>query len=102
MGVRGRRGRALDFADGSFDGLRALEARGAAKGELADKYGDFGVHPQHGSGSITVGGSQETGLQGAVAHLAIWNRPLSGDEIASIWSAGASDLRSCAMHHSFV
>jgi hypothetical protein len=37
-----------------------------------------------------------------VAHLAIWNRLLSGDEIASIWSDGASDLRTCAMYHSFV
>ena len=74
----------------------------AAKREIPDKYGDFGVHPQHGSGSITVGGSQETGLQGAIAHVAIWNRLLSDDEIASIWSAGASDLSSCAMYRSFV
>jgi len=73
-----------------------------AKRETPDKYGDFGVHPQNGSGLITVGGSQETGLQGAVAHLAIWNRLLSGDEIASIWTAGASDLRTCVMYHSFV
>ena len=73
----------------------------AAKRELADKYGDFGVQPQHGSGSITVGGSQETGFLGAIAHLAIWNRLLSNDEIASIWSAGASDLGACAMYHSF-
>ena len=61
----------------------------AAKRELADKYGDFGVQPQHGSGSITVGGSQETGFLGAIAHLAIWNRLLSDNDIASIWSAGA-------------
>ena len=74
----------------------------AAKRETPDKYGDFDVHPQHGSGSITVGGSQETGLQGAIAHVAIWNCLLLGDEIASIWSAGASDLSSCAMYHSFV
>ena len=74
----------------------------AAKRETPDKYGDFGVHPQHGSGSITVGGSQETGFRGAVAHLATWNRLLLGDEIASIWSAGASDLRACPMYHSFV
>jgi hypothetical protein len=73
-----------------------------AKRETPDKYGDFGVHPQQGSASITVGGSQETGLQGAIAHLAIWNRLLSGDEIASIWSAGASDLSACVMYHSFV
>ncbi|HWY81897.1 MAG TPA: hypothetical protein VNY10_08200 [Roseiarcus sp.] len=73
----------------------------AAKRETPDQHRDFGVHPQHGSGSIAVGGSQETGLQGAVAHLAISNRLLSGDEIASIWSDGASELR-CAMYHSFV
>ena len=46
-------------------------------------------------------GSQETGFQGAIAHLAIWNRLLSGDEIASIWSAGAGDLGASAMYHSF-
>jgi hypothetical protein len=74
----------------------------AAKRETPDKYSDFGVHPQHGSGAITVGGSQETGFRGAVAHLAIWNRLLTGDEIASIWGAGASDLRACAMYRSFV
>jgi hypothetical protein len=74
----------------------------AAMREKPDKYCDFGVRPQHGSGPITVGGSQETGLQGAVAHLAIWNRLLSGDEIASIWAAGASDLRASPMYHSFV
>ena len=73
----------------------------SAKRELAEKYGDFGVQPQQGSGSITVGGSQETGFQGAIAHLAIWNRLLSGDEITSIRSAGASDLGTCAMYHSF-
>ena len=69
----------------------------AARRELADKYGDFGVQPQQGTGSITVGGSQETGFQGAIAHLAIWNRLLSSEEIASIWSAGASDLSAGAM-----
>jgi hypothetical protein len=73
----------------------------AAKRELADIYGEYGVEPQHGSGSITVGGSQESGFLGAIAHLAIWNRLLSNDEIASIWSAGASDLGACAMYHSF-
>jgi Concanavalin A-like lectin/glucanases superfamily len=74
----------------------------AANRENSDKYADFGVRPQHGSGSISVGGSQETGFQGSIAHLAIWNRLLSGDEIASIWNAGASDLRGSAMYHSFV
>jgi hypothetical protein len=74
----------------------------AAKREKADKYAAYNVRPQHGSGSITVGGSQETGFKGAIAHLAIWNRLLSGDEIASIWTAGSSDLRACTMYHSFV
>ena len=73
----------------------------AAKREKADKYADFGVRPRHGSGLITVGGSQETGFKGAIAHVAIWNRLLSDDDIASIWSAGASDLGDCAMYHSF-
>lgn len=74
----------------------------AAKREKADKYGDFGVHPKHGAGSITVGGSQETGFKGAIAHVAIWNRLLTDDEIASIWNAGSGDLSASAMYHSFV
>jgi hypothetical protein len=74
----------------------------AAKRETPDKYGDFGVRPHHGAGSITVGGSQETGFKGAIAHLAIWNRLLGVDEIAAIWSAGASDLEATPMYHSFV
>jgi hypothetical protein len=69
--------------------------------ETPIELGQWVFVPQHGSGSITVGGSQETGFLGAIAHLAIWNRLLSNDEIASIWSAGASDLGACAMYHSF-
>jgi hypothetical protein len=42
-----------------------------------------------------------TGFKGAIAHLAIWNRLLSGAEIASIWTAGATDLRATAMYHSY-
>jgi hypothetical protein len=73
----------------------------AAKREFADKYSDFDVHPQAASGPIRVGGTQETGFKGAIAHLAIWNRLLSATEIASIWSTGASDLRNSAMYHSY-
>ncbi len=73
-----------------------------AKRELADKYGEFHVHPQRGSGFIRVGGTQETAFRGAVAHLAIWNRLLSTDEIASIWSAGEDDLRGSPMYHQYV
>jgi hypothetical protein len=56
------------------------------------------VHPQHGSGPITVGGTQTTAFKGAIAHLALWNRLLSPAEIASIWTAGANDLRDAAMY----
>src|SRR5215469_8001544 len=62
-----------------------------AKRVAADKYGEYHVQPGHGSGPITVGGMQTTGFKGAIAHLAIWNRPLSAAEIASIWDAGAAD-----------
>ena len=67
----------------------------------ADKYGRYHVHPQHGSDPITVGGMQTTGFKGAIAHFAIWNRLLSAAEIASIWTAGAADLRDTAMYHSY-
>jgi hypothetical protein len=69
---------------------------------IDDKYGHYGVHPQHGNGVIRVGGTPATGFKGALAHLAIWNRLLSAEEIASIWTAGASDLDGTAMYHSYV
>ena len=37
-----------------------------AKREPADKYGDFRVHPQQGSGPIRVGGTQGTGYVGCL------------------------------------
>ena len=67
----------------------------------ADKYGKYHVQPQHGSGPITVGGMQTTGFKGAMAHLAIWNRLLSTAEIASIWTAGVTDLSDTTMYHSY-
>jgi Concanavalin A-like lectin/glucanases superfamily len=67
----------------------------------ADKYGEYHVHPRHGSGRITVGGMQTTGFKGAIAHLAIWNRLLPAAEIVSIWTAGATDLHDTAMYHSY-
>ena len=67
----------------------------------ADKYAAYHVHPQHGSGPITVGGMQTSGFKGAIAHLAIWNRLLSAGEIGSIWTAADSDLRDTAMFHSY-
>lgn len=67
----------------------------------ADKYFAYQVHPEHGAGPITVGGMQTTGFKGALAHVAIWNRLLSAAEIASVWTAGANDLRETAMYHSY-
>ncbi|MBV8893147.1 MAG: hypothetical protein JO266_14460 [Acidobacteria bacterium] len=67
----------------------------------ADKYREYHVRPRHGSGPITVGGMQTTSFKGAIAHLAIWNRLLSPTEIASIWTAGATDLRNTAIYHSY-
>jgi hypothetical protein len=68
----------------------------------ADKYLAFNVHPQDGSGPLTVGGTDKTGYKGAIAHLAVWNRLLSASEIASIWTAGTTDLRGTPMYHSYV
>jgi hypothetical protein len=68
----------------------------------ADEYAEYHVRPMHGSGPITVGGLQTTAFKGAIAHLAIWNKLLSADEIASIWTAGATDLRDTAMYHSYL
>jgi hypothetical protein len=67
----------------------------------ADKYFDYGVHPQNGAGPITVGGMQTTGFRGAIAHFAIWNRLLSAAEVALVWTSGANDLRATAMYHSY-
>jgi len=65
------------------------------------EYEEFHVHPQAGAGPLSVGGSQDTGFKGPIAHLAIWNRLLSQDEIASIWAEGDAELRATPMYHSF-
>ena len=72
-----------------------------AKRVPQDKYGQYGVHPEGGSGVLRVGGTQETALKGSIAHVAIWNRLLSQAEIASIWTAGATELRHTPMYHSY-
>jgi hypothetical protein len=68
----------------------------------ADKYERYHVHPQSGSGPISIGGTNSSGFRGAIAHLAIWSRLLSSAEIASIWTAGRIELRSTPMYHSYV
>jgi len=70
----------------------------------ADKYEHppYNVHPQHGSGPISIGGTDSSGFKGSIAHVAIWNRLLSSDEIASLWTAGQADLRGTPMYHSYL
>ncbi len=36
-----------------------------------------------------------------MAHVAIWNRLLSSDEIGSLWAAGQNELRDTPMYHSY-
>jgi hypothetical protein len=36
-----------------------------------------------------------------IAHVAIWNRLLAHDEIASIWEEGNAELRATPIYHSF-
>ncbi len=73
-----------------------------ARRSPADKYSAYGIHPQAGTGPVRIGGNLKTGFKGGIAHVAIWNRPLSSDEIASVWSAGVADLQGDAMYHSYV
>jgi hypothetical protein len=57
------------------------------------EYPEFKVQPQAANGPVSVGGTAETGFNGAIAHLAIWNRLLSQDEIDSMWTQGTADLQ---------
>jgi len=68
-----------------------------------DKYehAPYHVHPQHGSGAISIGGTDSSGFKGSIAHVAIWNRLLSSAEITSLWAQGQSELRSTPMYHSY-
>ena len=65
----------------------------------ADKYKHYNVHPRHGSGPISIGGTNSSGFKGSIAHVAIWNRLLSHAEIASIWTAGQAELRNTPKYH---
>jgi hypothetical protein len=56
------------------------------------EYPEFQVQPQAGPGPLSVGGTAETGFNGAIAHLAIWNRLLAQDEIDLMSVQGATDL----------
>jgi hypothetical protein len=76
-------------------GVRAVRS-------MADKYERYNVHPQHGSGPISIGGTDSSGFKGSIAHVAIWNRLLSTAEITSIWTEGQSELRDTPMYHSYL
>jgi len=67
-----------------------------------DKYGTYHVHPQHGAGSLRMGGTPPLGYKGSIAHVALWNRLLSSAEITAIWSGGLTELRGTPMYHSYV
>jgi hypothetical protein len=69
----------------------------------ADKYEHppYKVHPRHGSGQISIGGTNSSGFKGSIAHVAIWNRLLSPAEVTSIWTAGQADLHDTPMYHSY-
>ena len=88
-------------ADDLTTGCVLCKQNVAAKRIPQDKYEyrDFHVHPQAGTGPLSVGGTQETGFKGSIAHLAIWNRLLSPDDIASIWAERAAELRATPMYH---
>jgi Concanavalin A-like lectin/glucanases superfamily len=68
----------------------------------ADKYAAYHVHPQHGPGQISMGGTSSSAFKGSIAHVAIWNRLLSPAEIGALWTAGQSELRDTPMYHSYV
>jgi hypothetical protein len=89
--------------DDTTTGCALWKQNVAAKRIPQDKYEypTYHVHPQAGAGPLRVGGTDQTGFKGAIAHLALWNRLLSPDEIAAIWAEGDADLRATPMYHSF-
>jgi Concanavalin A-like lectin/glucanases superfamily len=78
-------------------GVKAVRTRG-------DKYvqTSLHVHPQHGMGPISIGGTNTSGFKGSIAHVAIWNRLLSPNEIALLWTEGQLELRNTPMYHSYL
>lgn len=61
-----------------------------------DKYNnpkEWNVHPQHGPGVITLGGSiNKTAFCGGIAHVALWNRLLEKADIEAIFRAGQDEI----------
>jgi hypothetical protein len=73
-----------------------------AKRTSADKYESYHVHPRNGSGPLRIGGTSRIAYKGSIAHVAIWNRLLSSDEISSIWSEGLTELQDTPMYRGYV
>jgi hypothetical protein len=89
-----------DLTTGSILWKQNVEAKRIPQDKY--EYVAFHVHPQAAAGPLSVGGTQDTGFKGSIAHLAIWNRLLAQDEIGSIWAEGDAELRATPMYHSFV
>ena len=70
-----------------------------------DKYynpPDWQVRPYNGPGPISIGGSiGKTAFQGAVAHVALWNRLLMDNEVERIWAEGLAELRRTPMYRPY-
>jgi hypothetical protein len=88
-----------DLTTGSILWKKNIEAKRIPQDKY--EYVAFHVHPQAGAGRLSIGGTQDTGFKGSIAHLAIWNRLLAQDEIGSIWAEGDAELRATPMYHSF-
>ena len=83
-----------DLTTGSILWKQGVEAKRIQQDKY--EYSEFQVQPQAAKGALSVGGTEETGFTGAIAHLALWNRLLSQDEINSIWTQGSADLHATA------
>lgn len=81
-----------DQSTGAIVYKQAIQARRTP----GDKYNNppqWNVQPHHSDGEIAIGGSiDKTAFHGSVAHVALWNRLLSTDEIQQIYQAGRAEL----------
>jgi hypothetical protein len=67
-----------------------------AKRSPGDQYNNppwWNIRPRSGQGVITLGGSiGKTAFCGAMAHVAVWNKLLTADEVVTIFTAGQAEL----------
>ena len=85
----------IDDVDDSTGAVLYKQAVQAVRSP-GDKYNNppsWNVHPFGGTGRIAIGGSiGKTAFRGAIAHVAIWNRLLTNNEVDRIWSEGLAEL----------